>query len=582
MDFLDIQFPQFSLPTLKEIRISTHLNYTLRSDFISEFARNAVKPINEFTTDLQGHIPSRIDALEKGADAIENAANQASDAIHDAVDSVENAANNARDSIQNSSDRIQDRSDNIENNLQNSSDNIEESVQNTIDNSVSYENFSKNFNAENIENILEPIIAKLEAEKDIFLDTDEFASYLKSQLLASGFTKQAYSIDYKMSAARIESQKLQKEIEDYNREKFDLLYKFLNEENRKTGEMQNIVDLLRSNDSELLASSPYVANFASAETENSSLALKQLANLENSALQNMQKNSENISPKDIGISLQNRIYRIAQLTTTEQSNDTPEHSLSMPVATSYLPNFKGMYVLTEIQNIQTKLFDYTEPVTKKDRVDVIDIDKDGDKDYIFILGDKLYVKNTHLQSPEKIIDLKTKTENISGKIPEVPNNFHQTLSTPSELNASFRNVVSGEKEWRMEFYDSYLEWDKAAMDKDIYIKNPRGVVDFFLKNNFENFDENGASSYPIQRYLASGHNFSTFKLVGPRIEKISENIFISVSPNRTIYTGKNDINITYKTASHSEEKTLKLLAHRAYQFSDTTEIRASGGPIFVI
>ena len=192
------------------------------------------------------------------------------------------------------------------------------------------------------------------------------------------------------------------------------------------------------------------------------------------------------------------------------------------------------------------------------------------------------MKKTHLQSPEKIIDLKTKTEKIAHKIPEVPNNFQQTLSTPSELNASFRNVVSGEKEWRMEFYDSYLEWDKTAMDRDIYNRNPRSVVDFFLKNNFENFDENGVSSYPIQRYLASGYNSSTFKLVGPRIEKIFEKIFISVSPNRTIYTGKNNVHITYKTASNPEERTLTLLAHRAYQFSDTTEIRANGGPIFVI
>lgn len=72
MDFLDIQFPQFSLPTIKEIRISTHLNYTLRSDFITEYAKKAVDPINRWSTNLSNSIPSKIDGLEKAADKIES------------------------------------------------------------------------------------------------------------------------------------------------------------------------------------------------------------------------------------------------------------------------------------------------------------------------------------------------------------------------------------------------------------------------------------------------------------------------------------------------------------------------------
>jgi len=59
-DFLSLQLPQFSLPSIREIRISTHLNLVLRSDFITEFARAAVKPINDFTTDLMSSIPSQI------------------------------------------------------------------------------------------------------------------------------------------------------------------------------------------------------------------------------------------------------------------------------------------------------------------------------------------------------------------------------------------------------------------------------------------------------------------------------------------------------------------------------------------
>jgi hypothetical protein len=59
-DFINLQLPQFSLPSLREIKVASHVNYSLRSDFITEFARASVKPINEFQTDLKRAIPTKI------------------------------------------------------------------------------------------------------------------------------------------------------------------------------------------------------------------------------------------------------------------------------------------------------------------------------------------------------------------------------------------------------------------------------------------------------------------------------------------------------------------------------------------
>ena len=56
-DFINLSLPQFSMPSIREIRVASHVNYELRSDFISEFARSAVRPINEFQTDLARSIP---------------------------------------------------------------------------------------------------------------------------------------------------------------------------------------------------------------------------------------------------------------------------------------------------------------------------------------------------------------------------------------------------------------------------------------------------------------------------------------------------------------------------------------------
>lgn len=60
MDFLDISFPQFSIPSIREIRVSSHINFELRSEFIAEFAQAAVQPINAFGADLGRALPKKV------------------------------------------------------------------------------------------------------------------------------------------------------------------------------------------------------------------------------------------------------------------------------------------------------------------------------------------------------------------------------------------------------------------------------------------------------------------------------------------------------------------------------------------
>ncbi len=59
-DFLGIQFPNFTLASIRQIKVSTHVNFNIRSDFITEFAKQAVKPVNEFTTDIGRSMPKKI------------------------------------------------------------------------------------------------------------------------------------------------------------------------------------------------------------------------------------------------------------------------------------------------------------------------------------------------------------------------------------------------------------------------------------------------------------------------------------------------------------------------------------------
>ncbi len=60
-----------------------------------------------------------------------------------------------------------------------------------------------------------------------------------------------------------------------------------------------------------------------------------------------------------------------------------------------------------------QLFDYITPLTDDTRVDTIDIDKDGDKDYIYILDGILYVKYSWQKLPNKINDTTVKFDIIT-------------------------------------------------------------------------------------------------------------------------------------------------------------------------
>lgn len=562
-DFLDLQFPQFSLPSLKEIRVSSHVNYEIESDFISEYAKNAVKPINEFSTDLSKWIPSQIGNNLNISSPVNN--------VH--IDAS-------------SSEKLDKSLDKTQKDIQNSSNNFLNSIEATINKDLQSYN---NYDFGKIKNILSPIIQQYEADKNIFLTNEEFYSYFRQNLIDAELYSIAHSLDSQIASARLEAQKTTQDIKNHITQRSNLLKNFVNEQNQNIAEMQNFVDLLRDEDN-LLANVDFAGKFVSLQKNNqNSLALSQLETLESRALDQISaiKNSyDRTSTLWLTNQLNTRVKRIVQATATEIKNPKDYISnISNQFADFnsdnwwYLPKFKWMYVLTEKSNTQTKLFDYTELVNPKDRVDVIDIDNDGDRDYIFVLGGVLYIKNTHLNSPQKIIDTKITVKNIPSEIPEVANNFVEIVSTPSEINASFKNTVSQEKEWRLEFFDKYLEWNKASVSNNF--STPKITVDLFLKSDFIDSNNSLYKTTPIARTLIGWYNSSEFVLEWPKITKIEVWQYISISPGRTIYTTNRHTDIKYKKSSW-EEFALRLEPNTAYQFSETLEMYIANSPIYII
>lgn len=107
----------------------------------------------------------------------------------------------------------------------------------------------------------------------------------------------------------------------------------------------------------------------------------------------------------------------------------------------YHPNFQGIYILTE-SGVQTRLFDYIDPLTGDEIVHKKDIDKDGDSDYIFNFGGRLYVKYTTKNTPNPIRETSLQTENLTSlPVPTAPNFFRQDLDTPGKISLQFGSAA---------------------------------------------------------------------------------------------------------------------------------------------
>jgi hypothetical protein len=231
------------------------------------------------------------------------------------------------------------------------------------------------------------------------------------------------------------------------------------------------------------------------------------------------------------------------------------------------------------------LFDYIAPITNTTRVDSVDIDQDGDMDYIYLLDGILYVKYSWIKTPNKIIDNSIKISDVSkdDSYPYVPDYFHADVSTPKSLNYSFVPSSPIETEWRVDFYDRYTEWDHMDIGDHDPMNTPKTTIDMFLQiPTISNPAYPGIVIHPVTRSLISVADRNSFVLEGRSIDIYTGSLSISISPGRVLYTGNRRVTLTYTNQSTPIPISLSLDPQTGYEFSEITEIMTSGGQLYLI
>lgn len=514
-DFIKIQLPGFTLPTLKEIKVSTHVNYEMRSEFIAEFSRAVVKPINSFHTDLQRQIPVKI-APDVGI----------------------------------GSTRI------------NINPKLPYNIQKDGNKSLS---------------TLAAILDKIDNDKQVLLGIDDFVSYLSEQFDVSDLSYNRISLERELAKARIESEKIQNELIVYNDKRFGLFRDYLKAENDNNAQLQNLINLLL--DEQYWEKRQLISDVSNISTYSQDLLEKfnthQVESNFDKSLSSQSRNAENIDgPVRV---IRSKLSRMI-------AANTPSSSTTNNITAGYSPNYQGIYIRTPISGTQTQLFDYQSPLTKDTKVETVDIDKDGDFDYLFLLDGIIYVKYSWLNVPKKIQDTTQKISSVSPNdfFPYVPDYFHENVSTPKELNFSFISTSQEEKEWRVDFFDQYIEWDYIDIWNHDPIISPKTTIDMFLSNTSIPIEWTPISSNLIPRSLASVQDRWSFVIEGRNIEVYTGSLSLSLSPGRVLYTWRNSITISYNVSNSTDIKNITLAPHTGYEFSDLVEITTNGGLFYLI
>jgi hypothetical protein len=513
-DFINLSLPQFSLPALKEIRVGSHVNYSLRSEFISEFARTAVKPVNSFQTDIQLGMPKKI-----GEDV--------------SIQSVRVDANPKLPY------------------------NIEEKMHPAT-------------------TMITKLVETLEANKDVFLDVDEFSKYMMSEFSGPEFANNRTTLQKELRSAQIMADSVQKELLVYNEKRFQVLKDYVSSEGDNIAHLQNIADLLNKDISsvprELIADIDVTSS-------RSARLLAEFNTLQNTSTDT---DTQTIMTQDSGLR-NTKIALDSKLSRMIAANSSSSSSSSSAIAEWYSPHYQGIYIRTP-SGIQTQLFDYISPLQDDTRVDTLDIDLDWDMDYIFILDGVLYVKYSWKNSPNKIYDTTVKISEITQNefSPYIPDYFHENLSAPKNLNFSFVSSSKDETEWRAEFYDRYIEWDHVDIwDHDPKI-SPKTTIDMFLRVPSLPIEGSPMSITKTTRSLKSVNDRWSFVIEWRSIDVYTGALSISLSPGRVLYTGRDSVTISYTSQTDPTPKNITLDPYTGYEFSDITEITTTGGRFYLI
>ncbi|EKE29579.1 MAG: hypothetical protein ACD_2C00141G0001 [uncultured bacterium (gcode 4)] len=589
-DKLFIDMPQFSVPFVDAIKVTSYVNLEFDVDFIVEMAKSTLEPFNRFANDMWNlwkwiKLPD-IDMRPLAPDDVNIDVNVAPDLqgydmkkaqdkniayiaalawftigwIWEIVKWIENWKKELelwefKEMLKKSASK-----------LATTNDPKEKLIYNTINRAVDFDASSN-----------DPFI------KWLWDKNNEKYSIIK-RMLQDELKKNA-SLGKELSL--IESGKMPMS-------EFSPLQKLKNDAIKVSAtspEYDNLKSSLQKNQSRIAAPLESLTNPQSTEAADLKAAWDDLINKVSEGLKTFKKEINEGIPVEVQTSP----------AATPKSFAAPESSSDQ--ASSWLDygyNYEWVYVINS-QWKQTRLFDYLDEVDKDTNVIELDYDNDSDQDVIYKMGDTLYLKTNlskkpasanHISGVDSVRDISDINgylwiDNNTASVPLAPN-FFQELTTSSN-NINFNFIPSNrdkDNSFRLEYYDYINRFDttdnQKQFNKSIFPYARLNLVD--LVTNMR--DENILTTKP---WLIVKSNFATLDvwvwsaLVSMQDYKVlGAGDSIIVQQWKIIYAWESGLTIEYKMDWDANYKKLILDKRTNVEFLDKADVTVTNGNMILL
>lgn len=497
IDFLNVEFPNFSLSFVDAIKVTTFVNLEFDIDFIVAMSKATLNPLNEFTNDLSNIGSIMIPDV--------NLRNTVPENIDINVGKQGFIPNKKATKDETMAFLLRKLSFDV--------------VHNFIALNLYVEKYSKEeVTVSGLKDILTENISLIRAMHD-------------PKALAIADTLQK-AVTYPGNSET----KFIQDLTNQNTEKFSLLKDYIKSEKMETVRLKTEIDtILRTGTIDRETSSPLLSiggeniKAQSLSTDNGiSGDMKQkilstnariLPSLEH--IRSGGKDQQVQDIKDVGDSLVSGVTSgLASYASDVKKNDTlhtlayadsankllaidssepapsgttapaPASSATEASATASTYQYEGIYILDK-NNKQVRLFDYIDGVDGKEEVVSIDVDKDGDDDIIYRMDNSLYLKQnfdkeasvSHISDTPKTLSWQDflHMDSEAMRILAAPNHFEETFIASNEIDFSFRpaNILL-DNLFRFEYYDYVDRFDKIHSGENpssVYPKTPIHKVD---------------------------------------------------------------------------------------------------------
>ncbi len=535
LDFLNLDMASMAdlqIPGMKEIRVSTYLNLELKTDFIAEAARQIVRPINEFGADMRWLLPKEVGTT---------------------VD-----------------------------------------MRNTVP-----KNIRLNYNSETLKK-WDATLFGIIWDKDLGeSDIEEFKKIFISEVnkIENPFVrKQFLDIYSEMIHPEMgDANEFIASLEKDQKERFQEIYDYLDSEQKEVQNFENELNRLIKNysNSDLLSRFSPSTSVQMAESSQSNNAINPYIEKINArsewvfdALYQGKKDSYVSALETEGTILSNKL-RSMRLAVNDGINTSSEYNPMKSWDTSVPTSvYQGVYAIDSGWN-RVWLFDYFDELNGEEEIIRVDYDNDGDRDYLYMNGNGIFLKENHEFTPHKNRD--TAVQEISSisledeLLSPAPNYFHEAITTPNSINVTFAPIRKELDDYfRLEYYNRIYEFDlNTSIPQNS--SSWRHVVDLTPVLPQSDGDRELLSWAIVMKNRAYVDNMVWDVLIfGPKlIKKSSNDSAFGVSVWRDVYVWNSSATISYRNKNTDTWNEVTLPKNIRIRFQSAMEVRVESGILYI-